>query len=237
MAIFEDVTTWAIVAEDRDRRPGVSTSMYIERGSMGREDEFIKPGNTVDIIARVSKIGKVFGFAEADAVDVKTGKIICSGRHIKYLPSASFIQDLALGPLFPLSKRFAESITDKFIDFKPTMDEILHFTEMSEDYKTGTQTVDECHHNPLKFYHGGCQAMAMEYMALNHASINSVNEKKMYTRSMSINYMSSGQNNVHFHSNVGNVSSNFLSVNLKINSSTGKPISEGIIHFENNKLE
>lgn len=142
LAIFEDVTTWAIVAEDRDRRPGVSTSMYIERGSMGREDEFIKPGNTVDIIARVSKIGKVFGFAEADAVDVKTGKIICSGRHIKYLPSASFIQDLALGPLFPLSKRFAESITDKFIDFKPTMDEILHFTEMSISFCSLFITVD-----------------------------------------------------------------------------------------------
>ena len=54
VAIFDEVTTWAIVCADRDRRPGVSTWLYAERASneLNNNENYLKTGNTIDFIAR-----------------------------------------------------------------------------------------------------------------------------------------------------------------------------------------
>ena len=50
--------------------------------------------------------------------------------------------------------------------------------------------------------------------------------------SIDISYISSGSGNVSVTSNIGNVyDSNNMSVNVKINNSKGRPISEGILKY------
>ncbi len=53
VALFDEVTTWAIVCVDRDRRPGVSTWLYAERASNEIYNGiYLGPGNTIDFVAR-----------------------------------------------------------------------------------------------------------------------------------------------------------------------------------------
>ena len=52
LAVFDEVSSWAILAEDRSRRPGVSTELYAEIGPAGRRGRGMRCGDVVDIKSR-----------------------------------------------------------------------------------------------------------------------------------------------------------------------------------------
>ena len=105
-AIFDELTTLALVVEDRKTRPGVSVQLSAQ---------FVQPtlpiyGNKIDFYVKVLKVGKAFGFTEAEAVCADSGKTICVGQHTKFLPIGSWIQEFILGPALPLASWFASQL-------------------------------------------------------------------------------------------------------------------------------
>lgn len=233
VALFDEVTTWAIVCVDRDRRPGVSTWLYAERASNEIYNGiYLGPGNTIDFVARVTKVGKVFGFTEVEAIDVDSGKVIATGRHVKYLPG-SLIQSIMLGPLLPLSKLICDNFMQTYSTSEPltSMDDLLEMKDLSQDYKFGKLCLGKFHNNPHGTFHGGSQAITMELMGqkcINHT----FEGNNLHANSIDISYMSPGSGDVSVVSNIGNVyDNNNMSVNVKIHNSRGKQVSEGIIKY------
>ncbi len=100
LAVFDELTTLAILSEDRDNRPGVSTALSAELSSLGLVN-LPRAGSTINISVRVLKIGKIMGFANAEVTN-SNGEIIATGKHTKFLPHASYMQSMMLGPLLPL---------------------------------------------------------------------------------------------------------------------------------------
>ena len=53
LALFDEVTTWTIVADESSgRRPGVSTALYVELGPAGMKGCGMNAGDEVEINAR-----------------------------------------------------------------------------------------------------------------------------------------------------------------------------------------
>lgn len=104
--------------------------------------------------SRVTKVGKVFGFTEVEAIDVDSGKVIATGRHVKYLPG-SLIQSIMLGPLLPLSKLICDNFMQTYSTTEPltSMDDLLEMKDLSQDYKFGKLCLGKFHNNPHGTFH------------------------------------------------------------------------------------
>ncbi len=100
LAVFDELTTLAILSEDRNNRPGVSTALSAELSSHGLMN-LPRAGSIIDISVRVLKVGKIMGFANAVVTNPK-GEVIATGKHTKFLPHASYLQGLMLGRFLPM---------------------------------------------------------------------------------------------------------------------------------------
>lgn len=93
LAVIDDATTWALVlGDDKRSRPGKSISLSLwacPDAAIARQ-----PGDEVDIVASVEKIGNNIGFCKATVKDAATNKLVCYASHVKYLP---------MGPLFDMA--------------------------------------------------------------------------------------------------------------------------------------
>lgn len=228
LAIFDEMTTYAIVATDRKKRPGMSVSLSAEM--MG---DVAVMGDSIQINAEVVKSGRVMAFTKAEAIDPTSGQVICKGRHIKYLPMP-WLTELALGPLMPLLKWFvsyfyAAKKTTTQSGVPRLLEDVLKFEETSANQQSARFLVEPNHCNPMGAAHGGCQAMGMEVLGQNYAAKSSSNSHVL--KSMSVSYMSTGKKELTFDANWIHQTEYSGSMSVQVASSSGKPVSEGVLHF------
>jgi len=229
-AIIDELTTLALVAEDRGTRPGVSVNLSVQ---------MINPalayvGRDIHIVVQVVKVGKAFGFTKAEAVCADSGKIICVGDHIKYLPIGSWIQEIVLGPglsftswivsNFLTSKTTTESEADNLLQ-PDSIDKILNIQNKKI-------IVNNHHCNPLKICHGGCQAMLIEKFADCDLKMSDTNK---HLHSLSITYMASSkistEINLDSKLNIERGCSSTSTLNIVANNTRGQRISEAILQY------
>jgi hypothetical protein len=104
------------------------------------------------ILHSVSKIGRVLAFADAEATCASTGHVISVGRHTKYLPSRSRLQDLALGPLMPVTKIYASLLPSYLHGTTPTMKHLISFQNREETHPVQLH-LSRDHYNPMGSFH------------------------------------------------------------------------------------
>lgn len=225
-AIFDELTTLALVVEDKKTRPGVSVHLSAQ---------FVEPtlahhGNKIDFYVKVLKVGNAFGFTEAEAVCADSGKTICIGQHTKFLPVGSWVQDFVLGPALPLTWWFASKL--KYPEGRSSLKDIDPIEDML--LIDGDKfSVSSNHCNPLGAFHGGCQAMLLEKIAFKERK-----HDDSQLHSMSVTYMSSAKlsSEIRFQSknDFGSTSESknpFLSKVTLGDSGGRRIISEGIFQF------
>ena len=119
LAIFDDVTTWAMMSVDRSKRAGVSISLGchlanrtpVVTNTNGLSGIMPSAGDAVDITTRVDKIGRNLGFASVEARHVESGQCICIGYHTKFLPMG-WLYETAYSPfLFPVTRTIMSMLT------------------------------------------------------------------------------------------------------------------------------
>jgi len=94
LAIFDELSTYAFMTQDKNFRPGVSIHLNTE---ILQE---IGPGNSVIVTSKAVKCGKSIGFCDMRMVN-SNGELVARGRHVKYLPMG-LIWDILTHPnVFP----------------------------------------------------------------------------------------------------------------------------------------
>ena len=167
LAVFDEVSTVAIINEDKQSRPGASTNLSTALTPYGMKS-LPKPGDEIDFNVTVIKIGRTFGFAEAEVCCSETGNIIAVAKHSKFLENGSLVQTLVMGKFLPLVSRlvkFASSLSllslsedndasnESQRDRDRGMDEILSLQSSQPDSNTMKMTITHEHQNPVKQCH------------------------------------------------------------------------------------
>lgn len=95
LALLDEFSTYALMIQDKNHRPGVSVTLNIE---------IIKAsyvGEKVRLVSRCDKIGKSIAFLSMEIQSAK-GELLARGKHIKYV-KMGFVWDLLTNFfLFPL---------------------------------------------------------------------------------------------------------------------------------------
>jgi len=170
----------------------------------------------------------------------KTKQTLCVGRHTKYLPSGSFLQDLALGPLFiPWTKVYTSFIPLHLHATKsppiPSMKELITWKDCEEEKdnpaaaKALHVTTDHC--NSTGSFHGGCQAISMEQLC-HDINVESSHDDHLQLKSMSISYMTTGKDKVSFIQRPLQTSCKSHTSIVQVRGSNNVIVSEGILHYE-----
>lgn len=106
ISLADDVTTWASIARDRAKRPGVSISL---EATLLRE----RPPSAGDELlfeASVQKIGRTVGFLSCDVIDTATGAPVARAQHTKMLDMGRAWSAAFSAPLFPLTERVLSAL-------------------------------------------------------------------------------------------------------------------------------
>jgi len=162
LAIIDEITTWAMVLACPHRsRPGVSVSLTSEWGPASKNI-----GEQVDIVAKVKKIGRNLGFANAEIRDATSGDLICFGSHVKYLSGMGMATDFLLSHYgWNIAKLYSDYAASPpgAGDMKPMKDLFgaLHFVSR----KRATFGATAAHASLGGPLHGGAQAVLMELAA------------------------------------------------------------------------
>jgi acyl-coenzyme A thioesterase PaaI-like protein len=95
LALLDDFSSYALMMQDRNHRPGVSVTL---------KTEIIRPckaGDTVKLVSRCDKIGKSVAFLSMELRSA-FGDVLARGKHIKYVKMGFFWDLLTSAVLFPL---------------------------------------------------------------------------------------------------------------------------------------
>lgn len=95
LALLDDFSSYALMLQDRNHRPGVSVTL---------DTEIIKTcqaGDKIRLVSRCDKIGKSVAFLSMELLSVK-GDIIARGKHIKYVKMGFGWDLLTSFLLFPI---------------------------------------------------------------------------------------------------------------------------------------
>lgn len=202
LAMMDDVTTWALPLTDPNRnRMGVSVNLHAEWGpGFAKDDGGVgrKPGDQVNLIASVKKVGRNLGFVHAQVRDSSSGDLICFGKHVKYLPMGMLTDFLLSSTGFPLLKLYAEHGRPQ----KPESDhsdaalfslfDSLQFEKNKDTdnstFTTATFAPSNIHASLGGPIHGGCQAILMELVATE--AVQRI-DKSLQLYSVSVEYISS----------------------------------------------
>ncbi|CAM9868520.1 unnamed protein product [Scytosiphon promiscuus] len=98
-ALFDEVSTLAMVIADRTYRPGVSVSLSCHMFHP------VAPGERVTFKSRGLKFGARLGYGEASMYR-EDGKLAARGRHVKHLPMGRAWDLTATPLLFPLARKY-----------------------------------------------------------------------------------------------------------------------------------
>jgi acyl-coenzyme A thioesterase PaaI-like protein len=191
MAMMDEVTTWSLVLADAERgRAGVSVSLQGWTGPA-----FHRLTDSVDMTTQVLKVGRNLGFCRAEVRSAHTGDLVCSGSHIKYLPSGNVLVDFLQSSYgWNLLKRYTE-----YSNPSPTTLESTNlgvgdfFRSFQQDDHRATFVAQPIHLNPLGSLHGGCVAMLMEMAAAPVAKqelLRGDDDTNVTIVSQSVEYMS-----------------------------------------------
>jgi hypothetical protein len=91
VALFDDLSTASLIAQDRSLRPGVSIQLSTEKF------HDIPVNSEVIVRTRADKIGRILGFSSIELVDATVNHtVLARGQHIKYLPMG-WLWDSVLG--------------------------------------------------------------------------------------------------------------------------------------------
>jgi acyl-coenzyme A thioesterase 13 len=95
LALLDDFSSYALMMQDRNHRPGVSVTL---------NTEIVRPcsaGDKIRLVSRCDKIGKSVAFCSMELLDA-SGNVLARGKHIKYV-KMGFVWDLLTSAiLFPL---------------------------------------------------------------------------------------------------------------------------------------
>jgi len=103
LALLDEYSTYALMIQDRNHRPGVSVTLDIE---------LFKPvcvGENVRLVSRCDKIGLSIAFISMEIISAK-GELVARGKHIKYVKMGLVWDILTSFLLFPLVLAFLEYI-------------------------------------------------------------------------------------------------------------------------------
>jgi len=237
LAIFDEFTTLAIVNEDRKTRPGVSTNLSTNLSPHGMT-QLPKAGDALDIFVKVIKIGKTFGFTEAEAKCSETGITIATGKHTKFLNTGSLIQNAMLGQtMLPIVSHVASTFqpNDSVNTNTISMNEILRL-DASKYIKNAKMLVLRKEHlNPMGSCHGGAIAIAMEQFVntniIGSHKRPSRNDQNLRLQSMSINYVSTAKEHLLFASeNTCRFESSTM-VDVNVFGDHGRMTANGVLHY------
>ncbi|GKY92803.1 hypothetical protein MPSEU_000250000 [Mayamaea pseudoterrestris] len=161
LAIIDETTTWAFVLADKERgRAGVSVSLDASWGPAAH-----LPTDSVDVSAKITKVGRNLGFVQSEITDTRTGELVCHGSHIKFLPMGQLMD-------FMTSRRgshIAQWYADNFLaaaqphDPRPLATLFESFQMVSDT--RATFRVGPEHASLGGPIHGGCQAVLIEMAA------------------------------------------------------------------------
>lgn len=79
LAVFDELSTYSLILEDKSYRPGVSVDLFTE------SLKEVEANSEVLIVTKADKIGKILGFCTMEMRSLD-GEILARGKHIKYLP-------------------------------------------------------------------------------------------------------------------------------------------------------
>ena len=209
LSVIDDASTWAVIAADRVRRPGVSVLLKVER----LRPAPIEPGERLTVVSHVSKVGKAMGFLAARVLD-ESGKVVAWGSHIKYMPMPPG-WDIAFGRAYPLTRRLASLFA------RPAHGDAMSVAPEGEAanppllpllQRGGSQAAagDSVHMSifdvapehlngmPLALagMHGGCQAMVHEVLAAEAAAA-ATGVAGLQCHAIELSYLSSGRVGTH----------------------------------------
>mmetsp|Transcript_27574 Transcript_27574/g.46624 ORF Transcript_27574/g.46624 Transcript_27574/m.46624 type:complete len:364 (+) Transcript_27574:249-1340(+) len=94
LAVFDELSTYALMLQDAKARPGVSVHLSAELLSD------VPAHSTVLIESCALKVGRSLGFCEVEMRD-SDGQLVARGRHVKYLPMGRLWEVLASPWLLP----------------------------------------------------------------------------------------------------------------------------------------
>jgi acyl-coenzyme A thioesterase PaaI-like protein len=189
LAIIDDVTTWALILGDPKRsRPGVSLSL---RGEWGPSQSGRGPGEEVDIVTTVNKIGRNMGFVRAEVRDAATGPLVCSASHVKYLPMGMLLDLMLSSYGWNATKLYTEHVLSP--PASPTGDppplvDLFQSLKFLSDNRASFEPA-AIHASLGGPMHGGCQAIVME-LAATKVAMRELGVSAVRLDSMHVEYMS-----------------------------------------------
>ena len=191
MAVFDELSTVGLIALDKGHRWGVSVNLSTSLFNPAR------PGDELLMDVEYNKMGKTLSFCTMELKDAKTGSLVATGHHTKYMPVSwvydSFLSLPSILPIF-LSLLFSFGGTVKrtwlgrrFMPASPTADNLEVtkdldniFTGFGMKYDESAQSFTfmpgQHHCNPMSF-HGGAAAMAAEECVVQSAEGNKSSSK------------------------------------------------------------
>lgn len=137
-AIFDEVSTLAMVIADKTYRPGVSISLSCQMFHP------VGPGERVTFKSRGLKMGARLGYGEASMYR-EDGKLAATGRHVKYLPMGRAWDLTATPLLFPVATKWMNRQHERW----------LKDPERTKGIPTGEHLVDMFKLEDFERYEGG----------------------------------------------------------------------------------
>ena len=212
LALFDELSTDALIVTDKNYRGGVSVHLTTE---------LIKPAalnEDVVIHTTADKIGKELGFCSMEMRSPE-GTLLAKGKHIKFLPMG-WLWDLVSHPvILPIALYFYQIFRGS--KFKTDVDEILYkprvvednhdekevasvFSALSIEPSAGDNSEKESYYkvrvksfmkNRLGALHGGAAASVIEeacevYLNTYRSAEQQDVEKKLYVEKMEVRYFS-----------------------------------------------
>lgn len=97
-ALFDEVSSFGVIAADRSHRWGVSVALSATRTGL-----MPATGERVSVVSKNVRLGRSLGSCDVALVDAATGAVLATGTHTKFLPNGIPGWDAVVGgPLKPL---------------------------------------------------------------------------------------------------------------------------------------
>ena len=186
LAVFDDVSSWPVIAFDTLHRPGVSVNLYAERIN----NFAIKADSKLKIVCKINKIGRKMGFIELEAMDAND-VVVAFGRHVKYLDGMGKLFETAMTePCFStLTPQLAKIFGKVYSSTDYSNTSLTETIPLSFEDGKGSFIVAENQLNPMGTLHGGAQAIAAElFGGMQRRRSTSTSSTKL--KSLEVNYIS-----------------------------------------------
>ena len=207
LALVDECTTWASVAADPLKRPGVSISLEAQ---LLEHNQPALAGERLIFESRVQKVGRTVGFITCDVHSAQSGRHVARAHHTKYLYMGK-AWDLAFGPAYSLTESVIVPMLsvdrpppEIDVDDAEAFERLLQPTRVeqrssssnnSSTAETTTVAAFTCGEEHLQEVHvvfGGCHAMMHETAATLAAQGAAEDRRRRpHLASLRVNYIAS----------------------------------------------